>query len=674
MASNFPAEQEDSIRVPGLDMTRGSLQDILDDDAGNSMDVDRNLPQVPLNSTNPFHNITIGDVTKRGGPLSGLRVADADIIIEDLNKQLADAVAKNDNETELLRRMDSHRRNIETESARLKEESEQLKKEKEDAVREKRDYTINQDRLREKIRSELEQEFAEKERDLLSQLKADMHAKIESKVSSIRTQYQQEYKEELGKLKTEWSQERKRVNEQHQAQIDQILKDVEVLKNQSQVCQPKSEPGDKLSGLKSEAFNFVPGTINTRGGAAVNLQDDTIIWSKPESDAPPVPARKQVQFTSTPRPPASKNLFDIPDDAKVDPLSNTNPFIGQVADIQPIQGTRHDNPFINEVQPKNPAHTMAGSEGISFINNTMAAVATEFRKMREPKLVKLKGGTTANASLFFTNWVKDVRAVIAERSMSTYESLQLVKDYTEGKACAQVEFYLALTPNPTFEGLIQDLAKSFQSGEDEATIKRDFYSRMQLSKESVDDYADVLQLLARKILNVDPSFQSLLNKSLCQQLANGLKNASHGISARQILKQQPEISFVAFRSDLTNILSCRACVVGAKGALSSTISAESPEAPVPAKRRRTQEEDSTIATQISMCIKDNQELHRKLDALDPTKMVEAVTHAVASSYHKGFQKSNQFVKSSNPFQATNTNPTTIRSKQPIRSSLPGDST
>ena len=242
--------------------------------------------------------------------------------------------------------------------------------------------------------------------------------------------------------------------------------------------------------------------------------------------------------------------------------------------------------------------------------------------------------------------------MIVERSMTNYESLQLVKDYTEGKARAQVEFYLASTTNPTFEGLIQDLAKSFQSGEDEATIKRDFYSRMQLNKESVDDFADVLQLLARKILNVDPSFQVLLNKSLCQQLANGLKDPSHGISARQILKQQPEISFVAFRSDLANILGCRARGVGAKGALSSAVSAESPEAPVPAKRRRTQEDDS-IATQINMCIKDNQELHRKLDALDPTKMVEAVTNAVASSYQKGYQRTNPFAKPNNPFQATN---------------------
>ena len=652
MATNLPTEQDESIRVPGLDMTRGSLQDILDDDAGNSMDVDGNLPQVPLNSTNPFHNITIGNVTGRGGPLSGLRIADADIIIEGLNKQLADAVAKNDNETELLQRMDSHRRNIEAELARLKVESEQLKKEKEDAVREKRDYTINQDRLREKIRSELEQEFVEKEQNLISQLKIDMRAKIESKVSSICTQYQQEYKEELGKLKTEWSQERKRANDQHQAQIDQILKDVETLKNQSQACQAKSEPGDKLRGLKSEAFNFVPGTINTKRGAAVNLQDDTIMWSKPEGDVPPVPPRKSVHFTSTPRPPASKNLFDVNEEVKSEPLSNTNPFVGNIADIQPIPITHQDNPFIDDAPCKNPTHNTAGTEATSFINNTMTAVASEFRKMREPKLAKLKGGTTANASLFFNSWVKDVRAIIAERSMTNYESLQLVKDYSEGKARAQVEFYLVSTNNPTFEGLIQDLAKSFKSGEDEATIKKDFYSRTQLAKESVDDFADMLQLLARKILNVDPSFQNLLNKSLCQQLANGLKDPSHGISARQILKQQPEISFVVFRSDLANILGCRARGVGAKGALSSAVTAESPEAPVPAKRRRTNEDDS-IATQINMCIKDNQELHRKLDALDPAKMVEAVTNAVAGSYQKGYRSSNPFTKSTNPFQAAN---------------------
>ena len=78
-----------------------------------------------------------------------------------------------------------------------------------------------------------------------------------------------------------------------------------MLKEQSHT-QPKAkdnEPGDKISGLKTTAFNFMPGTVNTRRGGTVNIHDDTILWSK-NDDAPPIPPCKQdekhVHFTSTP--------------------------------------------------------------------------------------------------------------------------------------------------------------------------------------------------------------------------------------------------------------------------------------------------------------------------------------------------------------------------------------
>ena len=169
------------------------------------------------------------------------------------------------------------------------------------------------------------------------------------------------------------------------------------------------------------------------------------------------------------------------------------------------------------------------------------------------------------------------------------------------------------TPDPTFEGLIDNLRTSFQSGEDKAMVKGEFYSCKQLSKESVDNFEDVLQLLACKVLNVDLSFQTFMNKSLCQQLANSLKDPGHGISARSILNQQPDIQFASFRSDLANILGCRVRTTGAKGALcNATMAPELPQTPVPAKCPKT-EEESTIAAQLSMCIKDNQELHKKLE-------------------------------------------------------------
>ena len=360
-------------------------------------------------------------------------------------------------------------------------------------------------------------------------------------------------------------------------------------------------------------------------------------------DAPPIPPRKHVHFTSTPRHLAQANLFDSDDD---NPITGHpgNPFVSNPG-----------NPFTQQqVRSNVPAQTTVDTDATTIIGNTMSAVASEFKKMREPKLAKLKGGVTSGASLFFNSWVKDVRSLIQERAMSNTESLQLVKDYTEGKARQQVEFYIVSTQNPSFEGLIDNLKTSFQSGEDEATVKGEFYSRKQYSKESVDDYADVLQLLARKVLNVDPSFQAFMNKSLCQQLANGLKDPSHSISARSLLNQQPEVQFAVFRSDLANILGCRVRAVGAKGALcNAAMAPESPETPVPTKRRKT-EEDTSIAAQLSMCIKDNKELHKKLDAFDPSKIVEVVAQAVAGGYPKSSHKPYAYQKQqasqgSNPF-------------------------
>ena len=517
----------------------------------------------------------------------------------------------------------------------IKAELAALKAEKDAAIQEKWDHTINQERLAENIRDNLEKEYADKEQNYVRQLKQELRAKT----STIHEQCKMELDQELKKLKEEWNQERLKTNEQHNVQISQVLKEIDVLKEHSRTQQKAEviEPGDKISDLKTTAFDFVPGTVNTKRGGAINLHEETILWSKNE-DALPIPPRKHGHFTSTPHHPVQPNLFDSDDD---NPITGHpgNPFIGNPS-----------NPFTQQqVHGHIPVQTTVHTNATTIIGNTMSAVASEFKKMREPKLAKLKGGITSGASLFFNSWVKDVRAVILEHAMSNAEALQLVKDYTEGKARQQVEFYIVSTQNPSFEGLIDNLKTSFQSGEDEAMVKGEFYSRKQYSKESVDDFADVLQLLAHKVLNVDPSFQAFMNKSLCQQLTNGLKDPSHSISARSILNQKPEIQFAVFRSDLANILGCRICAVGAKGALcNASMAPESPETPVPAKRRKTKE-DSTIAAQLSMCIKDNKELHKKLDAFDPSKIIEVVMQAVAGGYQKSFQKPNTYKKSTNPF-------------------------
>ena len=79
----------------------------------------------------------------------------------------------------------------------------------------------------------------------------------------------------------------------------------------------------------------MPGTVNTHRGGAVNIHDDTILWSK-NDNAPPIPLHKQdekhVHFTSTPRHPVHSNLFNSDDE---------NPIIGHSG-----------NPFISK--PGNP--------------------------------------------------------------------------------------------------------------------------------------------------------------------------------------------------------------------------------------------------------------------------------------------------------------------------------
>ena len=53
MASNIAPDEDEPMHPAGLDMTRGSLQDILD---GEDVNVSTTLPTVPLDATNPFIN------------------------------------------------------------------------------------------------------------------------------------------------------------------------------------------------------------------------------------------------------------------------------------------------------------------------------------------------------------------------------------------------------------------------------------------------------------------------------------------------------------------------------------------------------------------------------------------------------------------------------------------
>ena len=58
----------------------------------------------------------------------------------------------------------------------LKAKTKRLEEEKETGIREKRVYTINQQRLAENIRHDLEKEYANRAQDYLKQLKDEMRS------------------------------------------------------------------------------------------------------------------------------------------------------------------------------------------------------------------------------------------------------------------------------------------------------------------------------------------------------------------------------------------------------------------------------------------------------------------------------------------------------------------
>ena len=116
MASNITPDEDKPMHPAGLDMTRGSLQGILDRDEVN---VSTTLPTVPLDATNPFinPNQTLADIIpgQNLGLLSSLKITDADLIIRNLSNELNAEVEKNDQSTTLLQRMDLYKESADQE-------------------------------------------------------------------------------------------------------------------------------------------------------------------------------------------------------------------------------------------------------------------------------------------------------------------------------------------------------------------------------------------------------------------------------------------------------------------------------------------------------------------------------------------------------------------------------
>ena len=192
--------------------------------------------------------------------------------------------------------------------------------------------------------------------------------------------------------------------------------------------------GERLKGLQEEINNYCPPTVNKKRGAAISTDNTLADWMLGGTRD-----TRQVHFASTP---VKSSASDV---------------------------------NINITPPRVPKEDSLAE---SLLQNTMQTLASEFKCSREPKIQKFRGGTSSSTPLVFKSWMQNIECTIKDRNLSTDEAIRLVKEFSEGSAKDNINFYLEITNNPTIEGLFDNLKQVFSTGKDGQQMLAEFYSRI----------------------------------------------------------------------------------------------------------------------------------------------------------------------------------------------------
>ena len=290
------------------------------------------------------------------------------------------------------------------------------------------------------------------------------------------------YREQLAAAK----QKQQSKDRKHQQTVHQLQDQVRALELSmaSHATLPSVRPTKEEADLREEIFNYLPGMVNTRSGAAVY-----------ESQDQPFSFRKQVRFGDR------SQRTDLKSDADSDKQQISPP-------TTPLSSTPHRG-----TRPRNQTFDVSHIPNLTSVPHDAAAIAAEvsaavaaqaskeFRRMRDPKITKFKGGYSADAELTFRSWRVDIMTHIQDRELDNKAAIQLIKDMTQDNARREVEFQLDICGGViTYQDLLKHLSVTFQGGDEEANLIAEFYSRGQKLKEMEEAFADELQILARKVM------------------------------------------------------------------------------------------------------------------------------------------------------------------------------
>ena len=210
--------------------------------------------------------------------------------------------------------------------------------------------------------------------------------------------------------------------------------------------------------------------------------------------------------------------------------------------------------------------------------------------------------------------MQDIKCAIKDRNLNNEEALQLVKEFSEGCARDNIDFYLEVMDSPSVDSLFKNLRQVFLSGEDGQQMLAEFYSRVQNQKESVKEFGESLLQIARKIMTTKPEFKVNIDNTLKARFADGLRDHYH----------QATLSYVAYKSEVLKTLGPN---VKPRSITTSKLETSDIESP-PKKRKR----ESELDQKINAAIKENRKLSERLSAFDPKTITDMVINAVQGNY------------------------------------------
>ena len=265
-----------------------------------------------------------------------------------------------------------------------------------------------------------ESQASQRQQELL-EVQRDYEANVQQAIGEAVV----EYHEQLAIAKKDWQLK----DREHQQTVHKLQDQVCALELSlaGQTTLPSVRHTQEGADLRKEVFDYLPGTVNTRRGAAMyDTQDQAFSF------------RKHVWFGDRSQVPDLKSDTDSEDQSSVGqnvPQSST-PHCG----AKPMNQTfdiSHSPPMTGS-----PQDTAAIAAEVSVA--AAAQAWKEFCRMRDPKITKFKGGYLADAELMFHSWRVDIEAHIQDRELHNKATIQLIKDMTLENACREVEFELDL--------------------------------------------------------------------------------------------------------------------------------------------------------------------------------------------------------------------------------------